>query len=89
MFPLDTLTHMDLLRGEGWRQMLVQSCEAEGPTAENNEVTRAYNALAYLAKSYAGLTREYAMDCLLQIRQDRAGVSSTVQNLALRHGWKP
>ena len=79
---------MDLLQEE-WRQMLVQSCAAEGPKAGNNEVTRAYNALAYLAKSYVGLTREYAMDCLLQIRQNRAGASSTVQNLALRHGWEP
>ena len=74
---------------EVWRHLLVQTCEAEGPKAGGNEQTRAYNALAWMAKSYVGLTREYAMDCLLQIREDRAGASSTVQNMALRHGWKP
>ena len=75
--------------GQEWRESVVQTCECEAPQAKGNEQTRAYNALAYMAKNYKPLTREVANDLLLQIREDRAGASSTVQNLALRHGWKP
>jgi hypothetical protein len=80
---------MEPRQHEGWRQSLIDTCDAEGPKAASNEQTRAYNALAHMAKNHVALTKVFAIDCLLQIRQDRAGAASTVQNIASRHGWNP
>ena len=72
-----------------WRRSLIEICEAEGPRAATNEQFRAYNALAYLAKHYVALTKEFAYESLQHIREDRAGTPATLQNMALRHGWQP
>ncbi len=72
-----------------WRETLKQACEGEAPQAATNEQKRAFHALAHLAKVYTNLTRSAGMDLLAQIQQDRPGASSTVQNIALRHGWEP